>query len=508
MKVQELEKWPYYFSKIMGKDENTIQDYSIQDPRLIQRLSMVFPNLQYLLDIPINSTSKGGYQIDDQKMLVSAEYFPLWMFCPNCGLFMKFFDWLEYHRKLRIKREFRMFCPECNLKKRNVLLEQVRFIQVSKQGDIRDIDWDAWFEGNRFPKTECSQHKLKYTNAIDIDNLNSIRIACAKCKSVATLKGIFSEDNNEHGYITVLKTSSSVYFPQIVKSLIIPCDNKSSSLKLTEFDYRCKELDFMRSDSADDVYDELPISLKKMDPICELISLISIRSLSIAAALCSYSRVEPVFPGVVFQSGRSKHVTQENQNTKYLPCIKLGGEGFLLDFSEGMLRDYYTSLKQNERFIARIDKHKYALQSFNPFGDNMPTSYLLYKYVLLHSLSHVLIKQMEAVCGYSAASISERIYCSEDTHAGIMIYTVSGTEGSFGGIVSLVERGDLPQLLIEALEKSRFCTNDPVCLNESSVCFSCSFLPESSCESFNMLLDRSLLIDNEYGISNLCVDLK
>ena len=58
-------------------------------------------------------------------------------------------------------------------------------------------------------------------------------------------------------------------------------------------------------------------------------------------------------------------------------------------------------------------------------------------YVLLHTLSHLLIQSLAMRCGYPASSIRERIYA--DTQAerfGILLYTGSpDAEGTLGGLV-------------------------------------------------------------------------
>ena len=64
---------------------------------------------------------------------------------------------------------------------------------------------------------------------------------------------------------------------------------------------------------------------------------------------------------------------------------------------------------------------------------------------MLHTLSHLLISQLSFECGYSVASLSERLYCSnkEDNKemSGIFIYTANGdSEGTLGG---LSDRADL-----------------------------------------------------------------
>ena len=63
-------------------------------------------------------------------------------------------------------------------------------------------------------------------------------------------------------------------------------------------------------------------------------------------------------------------------------------------------------------------------------------------YVLLHTFAHTLINALSLECGYSNASIRERIYCSKYINdknipmAGVLIYTASGdSEGSLGGLV-------------------------------------------------------------------------
>jgi hypothetical protein len=64
------------------------------------------------------------------------------------------------------------------------------------------------------------------------------------------------------------------------------------------------------------------------------------------------------------------------------------------------------------------------MRNQNPPGDHFPGM----RFVLIHSLSHALMRQIALECGYTAASIRERIYClppSEDhgPMAGILLYT-------------------------------------------------------------------------------------
>src|SRR5205814_4861266 len=87
-------------------------------------------------------------------------------------------------------------------------------------------------------------------------------------------------------------------------------------------------------------------------------------------------------------------------------------------------------------------------------------------YVLLHSLSHALIRQFSIECGYGAASLQERIYARDEAPAmaGILIYTAApDSEGTLGGLVSLGNPEKLAYHLDQALEQLRLCASDPLC---------------------------------------------
>lgn len=91
---------------------------------------------------------------------------------------------------------------------------------------------------------------------------------------------------------------------------------------------------------------------------------------------------------------------------------------------------------------------------------------------------------------------------------GVLIYTIAGSEGSYGGLTSLCDDNKIGKLIQSAMIRAKDCATDPICYHTSgqgvgylnlSACFSCSLLPETSCEMFNSFLDRRVLIDNELG---------
>jgi hypothetical protein len=122
----------------------------------------------------------------------------------------------------------------------------------------------------------------------------------------------------------------------------------------------------------------------------------------------------------------------------------------------------------------------------------------------------MLINRLTFECGYSSASLRERLYVSEHPQApmaGILIYTAAGdAEGTLGGLVRMGKPGRLESLLFRALSGARWCSADPVCMEMGrsggqgpnslnlAACHGCSLVPETACEEFNRLLDRGLVI--------------
>ena len=109
----------------------------------------------------------------------------------------------------------------------------------------------------------------------------------------------------------------------------------------------------------------------------------------------------------------------------------------------------------------------------------------------------------------SAASLQERLYVS-DKMQGVLIYTVAGAEGSYGGLVSLCKSEKIGSLIQSALHRALDCASDPICYQTDqqgqgtaglnlAACYSCALLPETSCEEFNSFLDRKLVIDKNIG---------
>ena len=125
------------------------------------------------------------------------------------------------------------------------------------------------------------------------------------------------------------------------------------------------------------------------------------------------------------------------------------------------------------------------------------------KFYLLHTFSHLIMKELEFTCGYTTASLCERLYYS-DQMCGVLIYTAEGAEGSMGGLVWQGQPHLIERIMKSALHRALNCSSDPMCwenedgLNRAA-CFSCAMVSETSCERYNLGLDRRALVDPEFG---------
>lgn len=182
---------------------------------------------------------------------------------------------------------------------------------------------------------------------------------------------------------------------------------------------------------------------------------------------------------------------------RWVPAVEVRGEGIFLRMPEDRLAAWAASAEPHLRIATMRTAH----------NRQRSTPWLGARYVLLHSLAHMIINEVALDCGYSAASIRERIYGEEgaDPMSGLLLYTASpDAEGTLGGLVSLATPERLGQLISGALERMRICGSDPLCAEHvpeddettlhGAACHACLFLPETSCERFNRYLDRNVLV--------------
>ncbi|WP_436791631.1 DrmB family protein [Yinghuangia sp. YIM S10712] len=189
----------------------------------------------------------------------------------------------------------------------------------------------------------------------------------------------------------------------------------------------------------------------------------------------------------------------------WLPAIEVMGEGVFLRLDSDRLQTW----ENDPVVVARAQRIREShLALLRRRGATTPTgqpidSPVTPRYLLLHTLAHVLINEWSLDGGYPTSALRERLYSGGDM-AGVLLYTATtDSAGSLGGIVAQGEPDRLVQSLQAALTRAAWCSNDPLCMESETVgvdnvnlaaCHACVLLPETSCETSNSFLDRALLI--------------
>jgi len=189
---------------------------------------------------------------------------------------------------------------------------------------------------------------------------------------------------------------------------------------------------------------------------------------------------------------------------RWLPAVENRGEGVFLEFREDVVADWVRRNRGHKR-LAHL---RAAGGRWNDSRGLIPDEgFQLGRYVLLHTLSHLLLRQVALECGYSSSSIRERLYVGtpDAPTAGILLSTASSdSEGTLGGLVALGEQQYLGMLLDRAAEEGARCSSDPLCADHvperpsearhAAACHACLFASETSCECNNAWLDRATVL--------------
>ena len=230
-------------------------------------------------------------------------------------------------------------------------------------------------------------------------------------------------------------------------------------------------------------------------------TLVLVDKLREVRALQGFFRVSPGKPEFLVRSALRAKVN-------WLPAIEVRGEGIFFSLNEKQVSSWEREPGVVRR-VRELDK-RIRLSFMEAYLRPKVGLELSPRFVLLHTLSHLLIRRLAFECGYGASSLRERIYSRSADHdgkgamAGLLIYTAAGdSEGTLGGLVRQGEPVEFKNTLLEALQDGRWCSSDPLCGENSAsglsglnlaACHSCSLVSETSCEVGNFLLDRSLVV--------------
>lgn len=527
---------------------------------------------------------------------ISYSRFPEWYFCPKCRKFQPIEKWIaEYQKRSKARTlEFdpymtkHMQCIDCHQD-----LVVARIVTVCEHGHINDFPWIKWVH-KQSKKPICGSPSLSFkTGASGTEGLEGLSISCS-CGAYTTLKGAFEKDcfekldkdadeeifrcegGHPHKHVkekcvlhprTVQRGASSVYFPVVYSSLVIPpfadkmnakieksgafsdCEatlsklpdmramilethfskwvgeiaqeigaprvsveavlkrkwfDSETEIDVTSVKYRAEEYEALSgeiSTPAGSLGDFSRESIRKelfQDKLPHIKAVSLIDKVRVVNALIGFSRINPVSSK---EDGGFVHIKE--LETRWYPAYEVRGEGIFIEFEQS---DIDAWISANPQVVERTQKinQNYA-DSF--FAKNHPRT-ITPKLLLLHTISHLLIKQLSFECGYSIANLSERLYCADADEgkemAGIFIYTANGdSEGTLGGLVRQGKPDAFPQIFKRAIDGARTCSNDPVCIlsggqgRESlnlAACHACALLPETCCEERNGFLDRGIVI--------------
>lgn len=605
--IDNFNDWPF-FQSVNGKFE---EHNFIIDKRFKNRLSRYFQELEYLVKIPVNDL-KQGFKPENQFAFLSAKYFPEWFYCNNCNRFDRIDHWKSnWENNVNSEHKDNFYPPKCYCcyvknreKKRKFYdLEQVRFVLTSPNGEIADIPWDKWAmflnkkKDNKKEVNETVSEEdiitlanvqvpedaiFEYKTSDKLDDLKGIWII-AKRKNgeqlnFTTLSGLFNlrikiqelipnTKETDILFKPVIRSSNSVYYPNILSSIFIPANDElneysinlireehedgsnaqtiSKNLKryksieidstiiqkLIDNNFSERELEIAKTENQYR-FDEYKFITTKIEPQKiedklifskidnsffqnDLIkSIFKMDKIKITSVQTSFTRQEPLPSSLILEDEDAEKTTKESivkkftstfgKTTKYLPAIESFGEGIFFEFNNEILNNWIeNNPKIKERIEILIGNQNHFESNFNDDFELNP------KYVLIHTFSHLIIKELEYLCGYPSTSIQERLYIDDELEMnGVLIYTIAGSEGSYGGITSICDDNKIGKLIESAMIRAIDCATDPICYHTHgqgvanlnlSACFSCTLLPETSCEKFNCYLDRRLLIDRDYG---------
>lgn len=545
--IDYFNKWSCFNSLRLRRGEVS----EIVDPRLLRYLQNRYEDLEHLYRVPdISSDRVKVYNPTDEnlKQTIFSHYFPGWFFCPKCRRLHRLNEWEELWRnEYNGDESFKKNPPSCPYCSNQVAahrfnrrrLEQVRFLMASLDNGLAidipfDKIWNAQVEDKAFilDNAVAVPEELYYRTSPNSDGLQSIYIQRGiggprKYMSEINSRYIVyhrgnKQDVEEGAYKLVLRNQNNVYYPNTIKTIFIPTfaeeitklilekheqnwsvgkildriieDYPGQSLSHSDIEavIRNESLDI---DSQEYVYITNPQNYNKKGSnkkknfwakrypnlkVDFIKCIYSINQLKETSVVPSFTRIAPKGDRIKWYDinthsendkepkDRRTYDSKRTHNSRcaidYLPAVEAYGEGLFFDID-----------------VSTIDSAD--------------------RFVFVHTLSHMIMKELEFQCGYPVSSMKEKIYqMNGDNNFGILIYTIGGAEGSYGGFVSLLpldtqsDDAKLLTILKSAMIRVHDCPNDPICKNEGGHCFACLDVPEISCSNWNKDLNRNIVI--------------
>jgi hypothetical protein len=161
-------------------------------------------------------------------------------------------------------------------------------------------------------------------------------------------------------------------------------------------------------------------------------SVIQLHRLREVMALTGFTRFEAVMPDINGEYETDVERAEIALEPRWFPAVENRGEGLFIQLRGDAVANWQAQPAVQQRLAALNTGHERWMK-----GRKIQRPFPGGPYVLLHTLSHLLIQSLAMRSGYPASSIRERIYSdTEDNRFGVLLYTGSpDAEGTLGGLV-------------------------------------------------------------------------
>ncbi|MCI0435006.1 MAG: DUF1998 domain-containing protein [Gemmatimonadetes bacterium] len=232
-------------------------------------------------------------------------------------------------------------------------------------------------------------------------------------------------------------------------------------------------------------------------------TVIQLHRLREVLALLGFTRFEAVTPDIHGEYDDDVERAALALEPQWFPAVENRGEGIFIKLRADALNAWLERPAVKDRVDHLADGHIRWQHGHRGRANRLfPGG----PYVLLHTLSHLLIQSIAMRCGYPASSIRERVYAdAQGGRYGLLLYTGSpDADGTLGGLVQ--EARHIEAHLSQALRMASLCSNDPICAHHTpgesieqrwlhgAACHGCTLIAEPSCEMRNDYLDRGLVV--------------
>jgi hypothetical protein len=278
-------------------------------------------------------------------------------------------------------------------------------------------------------------------------------------------------------------------------------------IREAEFETLMQALDQVGEDQPDGWFYARTIPVPGGEPTltASISRIVKVHRLREVIAQIGFTRFEAAVPDVNGELALEVQRAALSLNQSWFPAVENRGEGVFIGISATAI-DAWLS---RARVKTREEQLRGGFEAWRKAHEAVKAEFPGAAYVMLHTLSHLLITAVALDCGYAASSIRERIYAGKSGY-GILLYTASpDAEGTLGGLVEAADRID--RYLRQAVDLGMLCSNDPVCAQHQAdnrqedrlllgaACHGCVLLAESSCERRNDFLDRALVVPTVDG---------